>query len=127
MTFDLDVRTVPERLKRGDDLVLYVTVTNTADTEVTQPVTLDLGNGILDSRMVTIAANDSTTINLRLSTEGIGVGEFTAHVSTEDDDADMVHFIVEDKTIRLRTSAGDSGLPLIDRVQDATNIGPNSQ
>ena len=76
------VATVPV----GTEVTVEATVENLGDQEGTQSVTLSAGD-FSDSQELTLAGGASDTVSFTFNSDGLGAGEYTHTVSTDDDQA----------------------------------------
>ncbi|MUW14539.1 hypothetical protein GJ633_07530 [Halorubrum sp. CBA1125] len=73
---------------RGEAVTIAATVENTGDESASRNVTLDVGDGqIVERRNVTLAGGEAATVEFAdVDTTGLGSGETTYAVSTENDE-----------------------------------------
>jgi len=91
---------VTERLA-GNNLDINVTLENTGGATETQTIALDIPGLVSQSRTVTLASNESTTVQFVVQTSTGDGGDYTATVSGEDDSASTPVTVLQEAFIDI--------------------------
>ncbi|WP_418280261.1 CARDB domain-containing protein [Halorubrum sp. DTA98] len=107
-------------------LNVTVTVNNTGDISDEQAVTLFLDDQRMDTRNVTVAANESSTVTLTYRTNEWVTGELNLSVAMGDDRETFVA-TVDEKTPEPTETETETGSTTTETTEDATTEAPAEQ
>lgn len=86
-TFAVSITETNSPVEQGEFLTVNTTVENQGNADSTQTVVLSLNGSEVDSRTVSLAGGESTTVTFYYVTNSSDIGEYVATVASEDDSA----------------------------------------
>lgn len=112
-SFDVEIESTNSPIVEGETLEVTTTIQNTGGEEDTQDVDLLIGDLVVDSRTVSIAAGESETVTLEWTTDDGFAGDYDATVGTEDDSASR-DVRVEEEGGGFVVSVEDTNSPVVE-------------